>query len=63
MNAYIIHLVDCNFSRQIDEPTAINSAHVSGLFASFKFSFLHDPVNNALPVFFDNRLRTFLANP
>jgi len=35
--SYIISLVPLNFSRQIDQVTAIDLASVSGLFATFKY--------------------------
>ena len=34
---YVINLMACNFSRQLDEIAALNLASVSGLFASFRY--------------------------
>ena len=35
---YVINLVPSNFSRQLDEVTAVRLASVSGLYANFKFA-------------------------
>ena len=49
--SYIISLAAINFSRQIDEVTAIHLASVSGLFATFKYQIEIYRSRQTIPVF------------